>query len=56
MFGLSQISWGSFLLVAVSLWLGFNGAVWLYFRFKSNSSPHAGQVHRQQKFKQSLPF
>ena len=56
MFGLSEISWGNFLLATALLCLLFNVGVWLYFRFQSNRPQDKTQQRRQQKFNQSLPF
>jgi hypothetical protein len=56
MFGLSSISWGSFMLATALLCLLFNAGVWAYFHFRSQNTHTKVHQSRQQKFNQSLPF
>lgn len=56
MFGLADVSWGSFLLATGLLCLLFNAGVWLYFKFGSHGTSGQKEQARQQKFNQPLPF
>ncbi|MBO7160053.1 MAG: hypothetical protein J6V62_01265 [Paludibacteraceae bacterium] len=56
MFGLSEISWGNFLLATALLCLLFNVGVWAYFWWDAKRSSHPSARRKQQKFHQSLPF
>ncbi|MBR2618810.1 MAG: hypothetical protein IKC81_05855 [Paludibacteraceae bacterium] len=56
MFGLSQVSWSSFLLSTFALLVAFNGLVWGYYRWIASSKHDRSEQQRQDKFHHSLPF